>query len=75
MYAAAHNIRQPVTVICNLFNTVNCTPAEAKFVGTNAATREETETWSSFKVATVCLGALCFLLLATVIGLGVLCEY
>lgn len=77
MYVTTLNIRMSVTVICYLFNTLNSTPAErvCVFVGTHTAAREECETCSSFKVATLCLGALCFLLLSTVTGLGVLCEY
>jgi len=44
-------------------------------VGTDSAAEEETETWSHFKVATVCLGLLCFLLLTSVVGVAVLREY
>nr|XP_046234308.1 oxidized low-density lipoprotein receptor 1-like [Scatophagus argus] len=44
---------------------------ETKPVRTASVARGETETCSSFKVATVCLALLCFLLLMTVVGVGV----
>ncbi|TKS69344.1 C-type lectin domain family 4 member C [Collichthys lucidus] len=47
---------------------------ETKPVRTDAVAREETETWSLLKVAAVCLALLCFLLLTTVIGVGVLYD-
>lgn len=62
--------------MCNLtICTVHCTSAETKPVRTDAVASEETETWSLLKVAAVCLALLCFLLLTTVIGVSVLCEY
>uniref|UniRef100_UPI0037E87298 CD209 antigen-like protein C n=1 Tax=Semicossyphus pulcher TaxID=241346 RepID=UPI0037E87298 len=42
-----------------------------KPVRTDAVVGAQNETWSRFKVSTVCLGLLCFLLLTTVIGVGV----
>ncbi|XP_071388849.1 C-type lectin domain family 6 member A-like, partial [Centroberyx affinis] len=44
---------------------------ETKPATTDAAAREETGTSPPYKLATVCLGLLCFLLLATVIGVSV----
>nr|XP_020442643.1 CD209 antigen-like protein E [Monopterus albus] len=41
-------------------------------VRTDVVAREETETWSCSKVATLCLGLLCFLLLVIVIGVSAL---
>lgn len=61
--------------ITDMCNAVNCAPAETKPVTTDTVAREETETWSPLKVATVCLALLCFLLLTTVAAVGVLCEY
>lgn len=61
--------------ITDMCNAVNCTPAETKPVRTDTVAREETETWSPLKAATVCLALLCFLLLTTVAAVGVLCEY
>lgn len=57
--------------ITDMCNAVNCAPAETKPVRTDTVAREETETWSPLKVATVCL----LLLLTTVAAVGVLCEY
>ncbi|KAM4569883.1 C-type lectin domain family 9 member A-like [Odontesthes bonariensis] len=50
------------------------TAAGDKAVGTDCVAEEETETWSHFKVATVCLGLLCFLLLTSVIPVAVLYD-
>uniref|UniRef100_A0A3Q3EU04 C-type lectin domain-containing protein n=1 Tax=Labrus bergylta TaxID=56723 RepID=A0A3Q3EU04_9LABR len=40
-----------------------------------AVAGKQTETWPLFKVSTVCLGLLCFLLLTTAIVISILCEF
>ncbi|XP_073330100.1 C-type lectin domain family 6 member A-like [Pagrus major] len=45
---------------------------ETKPVRMDAVAREETESWLPLRVATVCLGLLCFLLLTALVGVGVL---
>ncbi|XP_060904672.1 CD209 antigen-like protein E isoform X1 [Labrus mixtus] len=45
---------------------------ETKPVRTDAVAGKQTETWTLFKVSTVCLGLLCFLLLTTAIAISVL---
>ncbi|XP_060904691.1 C-type lectin lectoxin-Phi1-like isoform X3 [Labrus mixtus] len=47
---------------------------ETKPVRTDAVAGKQTETWTLFKVSTVCLGLLCFLLLTTAIAISVLCK-
>nr|XP_029137703.1 CD209 antigen-like protein D isoform X2 [Labrus bergylta] len=45
-----------------------------KPVRTDAVAGKQTETWPLFKVSTVCLGLLCFLLLTTAIIISILCK-
>ncbi|KAK2815554.1 hypothetical protein Q5P01_026021 [Channa striata] len=56
---------------CSIYHT-GPEKAENKPLKAGAVAGNQTETCSSFKVATVCLVLLCFLLLATVTGVGVL---